>query len=73
MLGVLLLQQAHDLTDEETVSQLEFNIQWHYALNLTEESDAARKQNLSPKEIQADSLYGSDENYQAALNWKIAR
>ena len=42
MLGVLLLQQAHDLTDEETVSQLAFNIQWHYALNLTEESDAAK-------------------------------
>ena len=42
MLGVLLLQQAHDLTDEETVSQLAFNIQWRYALNLTEESDAAK-------------------------------
>ncbi|WP_321417433.1 transposase [uncultured Desulfobacter sp.] len=42
MLGVLLLQQAHDLTDEETVSQLAFNIQWHYVLNLTEESDGAK-------------------------------
>ena len=28
--------------------------------------EAAIKRNLSPKEIQADSLYGSDENYQAA-------
>ena len=29
MLGVLALQQAPDLTDEETVFQLAFNIQWH--------------------------------------------
>jgi len=42
MLGVLLLQQAHNLTDEETVAQLAFNIQWHYALNITEESDDAK-------------------------------
>ena len=42
MLGVLVLQQAHDLTDEETISQLAFNIQWHYALNITDESDSAK-------------------------------
>jgi len=41
-LGVLILQQAHDLTDEETVNQLAFNVQWHYALNITEESDSAK-------------------------------
>ena len=41
-LGALLLQQAHDLTDDETVNQLAFNIQWHYALNITEESDSAK-------------------------------
>ncbi len=41
-LGALLLQQTHDLTDEETVNQLSFNIQWHYALNITEESDSAK-------------------------------
>jgi len=29
-LGVLILQQMHDLTDEEAVTQLSFNIQWHY-------------------------------------------
>ena len=39
VLGALLLQQAHDLTDVETVNQLAFNIQWHYALNIPEESD----------------------------------
>jgi len=42
VLGMLLLQQAHDLTDEETMSQLAFNIEWHYALNITEESDSAK-------------------------------
>lgn len=42
MLGVLLLQQTHNLTDEEAVAQLSFNIQWHYALNLTEESDSSK-------------------------------
>ncbi len=42
VLGVLILQQTHDFTDEETVSQLAFNIQWHYALNIPEESDSAK-------------------------------
>jgi len=41
-LGVLLFQQTNDLTDEEACQQLAFNIQWHYALNLYEESDAAK-------------------------------
>ena len=41
-LGVLLLQQIHDLTDEETVSQLAFNLQWHYALDIVDESDKAK-------------------------------
>jgi hypothetical protein len=48
-LGALLLQQAHDLTDEETVNQVAFNTQWHYALNITEESDSAKY--LSPKTV----------------------
>lgn len=42
VLGTLIIQQMFDLTDEETVSQLAFNMQWHYALNLTEESDDAK-------------------------------
>lgn len=40
-LGVVLLQQMHNLTDTETVEQLAFNLQWHYALNITDESDAS--------------------------------
>jgi hypothetical protein len=42
MLGALILQQTFDLTDEETVQQYAFNIQWHYSLNISEESDNAK-------------------------------
>lgn len=42
LMGTLLLQQALDLTDAQTLEQLAFNIQWHYALNITEESDSAK-------------------------------
>lgn len=42
VLSVLLLQQFLDLTDQEAIYQLAFNIQWHYALNLPEESDSAK-------------------------------
>ena len=39
MLGIVLLQQMEDLTDEEAVRQFAFNILWHYALNVTDPSD----------------------------------
>jgi len=42
VLGVLVLQQTLDLNDQESVDQLAFNIQWHYALNITDESDSAK-------------------------------
>ena len=42
VLGVLLLQQAMDFNDRATIEQLCFNIQWHYALNIPEESDDAK-------------------------------
>lgn len=41
MLGVVLLQQMEDLTDEETVRQVAFNIMWQYALNITDASDVS--------------------------------
>jgi len=49
VLGVLVLQQTRDLTDDETVDELAFNTQWHYALNITEESDSAKY--MSPKTL----------------------
>jgi hypothetical protein len=42
VLGALTLQQYHDLTDKQVVEQLAFNIQWHYALDISEESDEAK-------------------------------
>lgn len=39
MMGAMLLQHMHDLTDEETAEQFAFNIQWHYALDITDTSD----------------------------------
>ena len=42
VMGALVLQQSFDLTDEEAIQQYAFNIQWHYALNITEESDSAK-------------------------------
>lgn len=34
VLGVLILQQMHDLTDAETVEAVAFNLAWHYALEI---------------------------------------
>jgi len=42
MLGALILQETFDLTDEETLQQYAFNIQWHYSLNVSEETDSAK-------------------------------
>jgi hypothetical protein len=41
MLGVMILQQMHDFTDEETIHQYAFNMEWHYALDITDDSDTA--------------------------------
>ncbi len=48
-LGVIILQQSLDLTDDETICQLAFNEQWHYALDITSLSDDATY--MSPKTL----------------------
>ena len=40
VIGVLLLQQLHDLSDVETVEALAFNMAWHYALDVRSEADS---------------------------------
>lgn len=40
MLGMMVLQQMHDLTDEQAVEQYSFNIKYHYALDITGFSDS---------------------------------
>ena len=49
VIGVLLFQQAFDLTDQETIEQMSFNIQWHYALDIYGQSDQATY--MSPKTL----------------------
>ncbi len=39
MIGLMILQQMHDQTDEEAIEQFAFNIKWHYALNITGNTD----------------------------------
>ena len=38
-LGVLVLQQLFDYTDEQTVEAFAFHTDWHYALDVRDESD----------------------------------
>jgi hypothetical protein len=40
--GALILQQMFDLSDEEVVRRLSFDIQWHYALDIRSESDGEK-------------------------------
>ena len=74
MLGVLLLQQTMDLTDRATIEQLCFNIQWHYALNIPEESDDAKyiseKTLYSMRQVMIDNHL--DETMFDAISDKLA-
>jgi len=49
MLGIVLLQQQQDLTDEEAINQFAFNIMWQYALNVTDPSDMSSY--VSPRSL----------------------
>jgi hypothetical protein len=40
MIGALILQQLHDLSDPDVTRAVAFNIDWHYALDITDDSDA---------------------------------
>lgn len=42
MLGILVLQQMLNLSDMEVIEQLAYNLQWHYALDIRDESDASK-------------------------------
>lgn len=49
MIGLMLIQQMNDLTDEEAVDQFSYNLQWQYALNITSTDDADAY--VSPKTL----------------------
>lgn len=42
VLGALALQQMHDLSDESAREAVAFNTQWHFALDITGESDSEK-------------------------------
>src|SRR3990170_3971368 len=69
MLGAILFQQIFDLTDEETVSQMAFNLQWHYALDNPEESD--RVKYISPKTLWSMRNILTDQDLDTVLFEKI--
>ena len=49
IMGALTLQQMLDLTDHETIKNVAFNMEWHYALNINSES--GKEAYLSPKTL----------------------
>lgn len=70
VLGVLVLQQMHDLTDLETVNQLAFNQQWHYALEIPSESDAAKY--MCPKTLWTMRKKVTDQELDTILFQQVA-
>ena len=70
VLGVLVLQQMHDLTDLETVNQLAFNQQWHYALDIPSESDAAKY--MCPKTLWTMRHKVTDQELDTVLFHQVA-
>jgi len=60
MLGLMILQQMHDLTDDEAVMEFAFGYQWHYALNVTGGSD--EEAYVSPKTLWSMRKILTDHN-----------
>jgi hypothetical protein len=70
IIGLMILQQMHDLTDDQAVEQFCFNIQWHFALNITNTQDVSsyvsHKTLWSMREkLSSDGIY--DEIFERAL------
>ncbi len=60
MLALMILQQMNDLTDEEAVDEYAFNIKWHYALNITSDSDTEAYVSLKTLWTMRDTLTKND-------------
>ncbi len=65
LLGLLILQQMFDLTDEEAVRQFAFNIEWHYALDIVSESDEEKY--VCPKTLWTLRKIVTEENLYSIL------
>jgi hypothetical protein len=71
MVGLMILQQMHDLTDEQAVEQFCFNLQWHYALDITEDSDASSYVSLRSLWTMRDQL--TEKGLHKVLFEKVAQ
>jgi hypothetical protein len=60
MMGIMILQHMHDLTDQEVAEQFSFNIQWHFALDVTSNSDSAAY--VCPKSIWSTRFIMTENN-----------
>ncbi len=69
VLGVLVLQQMHDLSDLEAVNQLAFNEQWHYAFDIHSESDAAKY--MCPKTLWTNRQKATDQDLDTVLSQQV--
>ena len=62
MLGLMILQQMHDLTDEKAIGDFMFDIRWRYALDVSGDSDLEAYVSLKSlwsirKHLTEDGLY----------------
>ena len=62
MLGLMILQQMHDLTDEKAVGDFMFDTRWRYALDVPVDSDREAYVSLKSlwsirKHLTEDGLY----------------
>ena len=62
MLGLMILQQMHDLTDEKAIGDFMFDIRWRYALDVSGDSDPEAYVSLKSlwsirKHLTEDGLY----------------
>ena len=64
-IGALILQQLHDLSDPEVTEALAFSINWHYALDITDESDNGKY--LSERTLRTYRKILMDENLDRLL------
>jgi hypothetical protein len=46
VLGVCVLQEYNDLTDQEALDALSFDLRWRYALDVTDEEDYFSRRSL---------------------------
>ncbi|MCP4622954.1 MAG: transposase [bacterium] len=70
VLGIMLLQQTMDLSDKEAIGHLAYDIRWHYALGITDESDKAKY--ISEKTLWSTRQTMASHNLDQVMLNKIA-